>query len=260
MNFHILSLEESLCLKLIFEHISFKTGRKLQRNPTADERGLTDDVFDELANFFSGQSIRLPGNSTIHCDFRKPHEGVTGADILIRATINSKEFSTDRFVLIQAKKYLEPIKQFNESNPGNSHLEGQIQRMSQFAPIFNYVLLYCRLDGPTGNMLYGDFPFLHTFYLPLTLRDTDEILYHLHHKFPYLQGINGKTPIVLLQGRNWQKIHRPNPTDLVNISDPFSYFMVEDLFKGKIGHDWNKEIQEKQNDFSFQMTIKISKE
>ena len=211
MNFHILTLEESLSLKLIFEHISFLIGRKLYRNHTADERGLTDDLFDHLIEHFSNSPIQFGGQSSINITFHKPSEKSTGADILIRVILNSKEIGFDRFVLVQAKKYNIPSKIFNECDPKNSHLNNQISRMTKYAPIFNYLMLYCPLDNPMGNMIYSDFPFLHTFYLPLKISGFDNILFHLHHKFPYLNSLQGRTPIILLQGRNWKlikKIHR----------------------------------------------------
>jgi hypothetical protein len=260
MNFHILTLEESLALKLIFEDVAFRIGRKLHRNHTADERGLTDDLFDGLADHFQGQPIRLPGSSTIQCTLHKPSEKASGADILIRTIINSSEFHMDRFVLVQAKKYNTASKQFNECEPNNTHLLGQINRMRNYAPIFNYIMLYCTLDAPDGNMIYGDFPFLHTFYLPMKIHGIDDVMYHLHHKFPYLHSLGGRTPVVLVQGRNWQNIKRHQAADLMNLSDPLSYFLVEDFFNGKIGHEWDEKILKASGEFSFQMTVKLSRE
>ena len=139
--------EDYQVLRLTIDLIAYRLGKKLDRNPTFDERGLTDILLDMLQEYL----LHIPTSKYfINLQVTKPSEKKTGADILFRIKTLKPEIQFDRYLLIQAKKFLTDKGLFSETDIGNKHLSGQIERMHIYNPEFSYILLYSNLLKPKG--------------------------------------------------------------------------------------------------------------
>jgi hypothetical protein len=120
--FHPLFNRDFQKLNSILSYLCFDLGQHLERNPTYDERGLTDALFRSIQQLFD--QVKM-ARYYVHLHTNKPSEKKTGADIVFRVQMNFPEVRFDRYVLLQAKKYLANQATFSETEPGNKHLTSQ---------------------------------------------------------------------------------------------------------------------------------------
>ncbi|GAB3789836.1 hypothetical protein GCM10028818_59130 [Spirosoma horti] len=238
-------------LRWIINHISYRLGIKLGRNPSFDERGLTDELLDQLQEMFDHlKFIKYYINLNVH----KPSEKSTGADMLLRVIVNKAEISFDRYVLIQAKKYIASKGLFGETDAGNKHLSSQVAKMHAYNPEFSYILLYSTEEEPTGNIVINSYP-SETLSWQL-LPYIDELFGD--SKLMASASIKGNYPVTFLRSKTWEKFRNNKPEDILPYSETFASFLLDDVITGKLGKEWHPEIQSAQGNFSFVITISIS--
>jgi hypothetical protein len=235
-------------LRRIVDAISFGIGGKLDRNPTFDERGLTDELLDSISVNFN--RTRLTGQF-INLNIHKPSEKRTGADILIRVKNNRREIKFDRYVLLQAKKFVQKTGKFHETDIGNAHLTSQVSRMHSYNPEFSYLLLYSPTEEPSGNKVSQfDYSYI------LRYWDIDPDFEDFVGSSSILTSeIRGSYPVTTLRTKNWEKLTDNLPENLLNYSETFSNFLLDDLVTGKIGKDWDTVIEKAQGEFSIIATL-----
>ncbi|MEO5572081.1 MAG: hypothetical protein ABIT08_12245 [Bacteroidia bacterium] len=246
-QFHPIENRDYQELLWTLNNITFHIGSKLDRNPSFDERGLTDELLDSLQERI--KQIKF-SNCFINLKIEKPSEKKTGADIIFRILFNQSEISFDRYVLMQAKKFSIKNKKFSETNIGNSHLNGQVKRMHSYNPEFSYLLLYSTTEEPIGNIVIEHY-YSHCRYHP-KFEDLFIVM--------QLQGIKkveGNYPVAILRAKSWEKMKNNKPRTLLSHSENFPSFILDDLITGKIGKDWDTKIEKGKGDFSFIVTLTI---
>jgi hypothetical protein len=247
MRFHPIQNRDYNKLRQIIDSISHSIGAKLSRNQTYDERGLTDELFDQLQTSLS--HIKL-SKYFINLHANKPSEKSTGADILLRIIVNRQEISFDRYVLIQAKKYLASTGNYSETNIGNSHLNSQVARMHKYNPEFSYIMLYSTTTEPVANVVMShNYQYSHMFF------DLEDLIYS--QTYSLLSSIQHSYPVALLRSKTWEKFTDTSADKLLSYSETFSNFLLDDLVIGKIGINWDEIIEKAQGEFSIVITLKI---
>lgn len=248
--FHPLLSEDYLKLNSIFSYVCFELGKRLQQDPSYGEPGLTTELFHQLRQRL--KELKL-ANYFINLHMDRPSEKKTGADIAFRIRLNFPEVHFDRYILLQAKKYLADKDRFSETNPGNVHLSGQVAKMHQFNPEFSYLLLYSTGEFPTGNMVNSRpwFGELSWWFDPLP-----EAIFDAGKPSP-IRTLEGNYPVTVLRASTWQSIHDDEPKSLLNYASCFPEFILNDLVTGKIGKKWDTQIQDAQGQFSFVVTLAI---
>lgn len=237
-------------LRQIFDCISYSIGAKLERNPTFDERGLTDELLDLLQTSLNGVKL---SKDYINLSTTKPSEKKTGADILFRIIVNKPEISFDRYVLIQAKKYING--KFSETKKGNNHLSGQVKKMHGYNPEFSYIMLYSTNDNPIANAVVCQ-----TNFQTILCCHSDFENIAFENRSVYLSTIQSCYPITLLRSKTWEKFKVINPNNLLSYSETFSNFILNDFITGKLGKEWDDEIEKAKGEFSFTITLTIGQE
>ena len=226
------------------DEIAREIGGKLGRNKTYDERGLTDEFIDLLGKYFS--HVKL-SKYFINMRVHKPSEKRTGADILMRVIVNRAEVQYDRYVLIQAKKYLIDKKQFSETNQGNAHLSAQVLKLHNYNPEFSYLLLYSTNSEPSANFVFD----ASRLYIPFLLGgypiSSSSLSAFASFQYCY--------PMTFLRTKTWEKFVDTSPGNLLNFSDTLPNFLLDDLLTGKIGKEWDEVIEKAQGEFSIVITI-----
>lgn len=251
-HFHFLPNRDYQKLYRTINSIASQLGVKLSRNHTYDERGLTDYLLDALQEAFG---YLKPKKYYINLHVNKPSEKKTGADILLRVKVNRHEINFDRYVLIQAKKYLTGKGVFSETDIGNTHLSGQVAKMHQYNPEFSYLLFYATEEEPVGNIVTNapTHELINWGLLPLPL--IEELFKGSHFTRPAY--IEGNYPLTVLRSKTWEKLHDNNPENILAYSEIFSSFLLDDVITGKLGKEWHPEIEAAQGEFSFVVTISI---
>ena len=251
MKFHPVLNQDYQKIRWMLNAIAYKIGGKLSRNPTFDERGLTDELLDLLLTSFN--HIKL-SKYYINIHVNKPSEKKTGADILVRTIVKRQEISFDRYVLLQAKKYLLRSEQFNETNVGNTHLTGQIAKLHTYNPEFSYLLLYSTHSEPSANFVIGQSN-LHSSLFENFFLDFDDLI-QFGHLSPSV-NIQSSYPVTLLRTKTWEKFTDTKYHNLLNYSEVFPNFILDDLIAGKIGKEWDSTIEKAQGVFSIVLTITV---
>jgi len=159
----------------------------------------------------------------------------------------------DRYVLLQAKKYLIGEGSFAETNRGNKHLTIQVGKMHSFNPEFSYLLLYSTTESPAGNKvaystLYEEgnwrfHPFLVETFAP-------------GKQFPII-SVKGNFPITVIRASTWEAMHRVSPEILLNYGSCLPDFILNDLVAGKVGKTWDEDIEKAEGQFSVVVTLSI---
>ena len=256
--------EDYQVLRLTIDLIAYRLGKKLDRNPTFDERGLTDILLDMLQEYL----LHIPTSKYfINLQVTKPSEKKTGADILFRIKTLKPEIQFDRYLLIQAKKFLTDKGLFSETDIGNKHLSGQIERMHIYNPEFSYILLYSNLLKPKGNTVTYNLDPLLDIFLKLSAAyaefDSPEKYYSLLDgglKPQTVKNIKENYPVAFLRSKTWGQLRNNEPESLLNYSETFSNFLLDDIVSGKIGKEWDSEIEKVQSQFSFVVTLSVGQQ
>ena len=251
-RFHSFSNRDYQKLSYITNSIAYEIGGRLGRNSTFDERGLTDEFLDLLQKYFD--NIKLSKNY-INLQLNKPSEKKTGADILFRIKVNLKEISFDRYVLIQAKKYLINSGHFSETDIGNKHLSSQVAKMHNYNSEFSYILLYSTDEEPLGNKVIKNnlqYPEMHLRFHPKDPFYDDFITIGPGQLSP---KIHSGYPITFLRSKTWEKLKNNESENLLNYSETFPNFLLDDLVTGKIGKEWDDSIQKAEGEFSIVVTL-----
>jgi hypothetical protein len=241
-------------LRQTFDSIANEIGRKLGRNPTFDERGLTDELLDLLQTELD--IIKL-SKYYIKLNVNKPSEKKTGADILLRIIIKLQDVSFDRYVLLQAKKYIASSGRFSETEVGNKHLSGQITKMHTYNPEFSYLLLYSTNSNPVSNavVIQTYFHFINFEELLFLSRHYDELLFL--SSYYSITSIQTNSPLTILRSKTWEKFANTDPSNLLKYSETFTNFVLDDLVTGKIGKEWDDTIEKAAGEFSIMVTLTI---
>jgi hypothetical protein len=248
--FHPLLNRDFQKLNSILSYICFGLGQRLEQNPTYDERGLTDAMLHSIQQLFD--QVKM-ARYYVHLQTNKPSEKKTGADILFRVNVHFPEVSFDRYVLLQAKKYLTNKHTFSETEPGNAHLTSQIAKMRAYSPEFSYLLLYATTENPTGNKVTYHPLYAENFWRIQPLLGE---IFAPGKQFPVL-SMEGNYPVTVLRASTWQSIRSNEPKSLLHYSSCFPDFILNDLITGKVGKDWDPKIESAQGQFSFVVTLAI---
>jgi hypothetical protein len=248
--FHSLLNRDFQKLNSILSYICYGLGQRLERNPTYDERGLTDELLHSIQQLF--EQVKM-AKYYVHLHTNKPSEKKTGADILFRIKVQFPDARFDRYVLLQAKKYLTSQDQFSETEPGNAHLSSQVAKMQEYNPEFSYLLLYATTEKPTANKVIYHPLYAENFWRIQPLLGE---IFAPGKQFPVL-SMEGNYPVTVLRASTWQSLRNAEPRSLLQYSNCFPDFILNDLVTGKVGKEWDGKIDGAQGQFSFVVTLAI---
>lgn len=249
--FHPLLNRDFQKFNSILSYLCFDLGQRLERNPTYDERGLTDQLLDSIQKLFD--QVKL-ARYYVHLHTNKPSEKKTGADIVFRVQMNFPEVHFDRYVLLQAKKYLVNKATFSEAEPKNKHLLSQVAKMHEYNPEFSYLMLYATTESPAANKVTYNPTYGESFWRIQPLLGE---IFAPGKQYPIL-SMEGNYPVTVLRARTWQSIHNNEPKSLLHYASCFPDFILNDLVTGKVGKDWDTQIQDAQGTFGIVVTLAIS--
>jgi hypothetical protein len=69
--------------------------------------------------------------------------------------------------------------------------------------------------------------------------------------------MEGNYSVTVLRARTWQSILNNEPKSLLNYASSFPDFILNDLVTGKVGKDWDTQIQDAQGTFGVVVTLAI---
>ncbi len=221
------------------------------------ENTLTDNLYGEIKKRIPIDFTNSNNNKKLNFKFTRKLEKTVGADLVVRVIADWGFLKFDRFIFIECKKQLdenskEYYRDLHTDNGPKKHLIDQITRMQIYTKNFSYVMFYTNKTG--ANFIF-DFPM--NFYRD----DKFSILLHRLAKDNIFYK-NYYYPCCLVPARNL--ISPKGKFDLESIQLQSEYFptlIVDQLFKGLIGEDWNDDINklfESKEDTQF-WTINIEK-